>query len=185
MIFIDSEGEPIQEFSALYVCPRTHEIRDVFHSFVKYPPSMSYDGDKYARVHIHGLNIAYLQRHGLDNEEELLSLFHKWLKKYPSAALFAHAPSKEKTFLNVSIQDVCLLPWKERCMLQSHQTALTFKMENIPICDTICNAHTSFRGWKPKRTYSMTPTDVAKCNFSHHCSLYDVFECFLYFFHKQ
>lgn len=182
MIFLDSEGEPIQEFSALYVSEKTGEICDVFHYLVQYPSHFGHDGDRFSRRHVHGLGIDYLHRHGLKDEEELLSLLKQWLKKYPSASLFAHAPSKEINFLNMPIEDVSLLPWKERTVLPSHQTALSFKKMNIPICDTVCNAHVSFHGWRPKRSYCLSPTDIAKCNFSHHCSLYDAFECFLFFF---
>ena len=37
MLFIDSEGEPVQEFSAIYVHNETYEILDVFHRYVVYP----------------------------------------------------------------------------------------------------------------------------------------------------
>lgn len=182
MIFIDCEGDPIQEFSAIYVNEKTHDICDVFHYYVKYPSSMTFDGDKFARFHIHGLNLDYLSSHGLESEDELRVLFIKWLKKWPSSScIYAHAPFKEKTFLNISVQDVSLPSWKERCDLQSHQTALFMKVNHVPILNVVCKAHTSFKGWKAKRPYCMNATDVAKCNFLFHCSLYDCIECFLFY----
>ena len=181
MIFIDSEGEPLQEFSAIYVHEQTHEIIDVFHRYVQYPSATVCDGDKFARLHIHGLNVSYLSIHGLRNEDDLLCEFNAWLKSHPFTSMYANAPSKEKKLLHMSITDVCLKPWKERCLLSSHQTAFSMKMNATPICNVICTAHSSFRGWKPKRVYCMSPTDIAKSNFAHHCSLYDCVECHLFY----
>lgn len=180
MIFIDSEGEPIQEFSAIYVHEETHEIIDVFHRYVQYP-SLSCDKDKFARLHVHGLNMSYLSLHGLKNEDELLCEFRTWLNNHPFTVIYANGSSKEEKFLNMPVVDVHLKSWKERCLLSSHQRACSMKMNATPICDVVCNAHTSFRGWKPKRAYSMSPTDAAKILFYHHCSLYDSVECFLFY----
>ena len=180
MIFIDSEGEPVQEFSAIYVHEQTYKVMDVFHRHVQYP-SPTCDEDKFARFHVHGLDISYLSLYGLSNEEELLCEFKAWLKYHPFTTIYANAPSKEEKFLKMTISDVHLKPWQERSLLSSHQCALFMKMNAIPICDTVCNAHTSFKGWKPKRAYSMSLTDAAKMEFFHHCSLYDSIECLLFY----
>lgn len=179
MIFIDSEGTPIQEFSAISVCDKTYEILDVLHLYVKFPSSC--DTDKFARAHIHGLNIDFLDQYGLENETELLVNVRAWLKRFDSFQIFAHAPHKEMEFFNIFINDVHLKPWKERHLLRSHQIALVYKLKSVPLHRIQCKAHTCFKGWKPKRSSHMTPTDVAKCKFSYHCSLYDCFECMLFF----
>ena len=178
MIFIDSEGDPIQEFSAIAVCDKTYEICDVLHLYVKFPSSC--DSDKFARGHIHGLNIEFLDQYGLENQTDLLANVRAWLRKYDSFRLYAHAPYKEMEFLNAHVNDVQLRPWKERHLLKSHQIALTYKVKSVPLYSIQCKAHTSFKGWKPKKLSHMTLTDVAKCKFSHHCSLYDCFECMLF-----
>ena len=179
MIFIDSEGEPIQEFSAIYVCDNV--IVDVFHQYVKYPVLNDIDEDHFARSHVHGLNIDFLEHHGLDNVDVLYSLFSSWLKKHSITHLFANAPSKEKNFLRMPIMDVYLKPWRERCALSSHRDALFMKKTSIPICNVMCSAHTAFKGWLPKRKADkVNATDIVKSEFGHHCSLYDCVECFLF-----
>ena len=181
-IYVDSEGDPIQEFSALYVNNVTHEIIDLFHCHVKYPFD-SEDFDWKARRCVHGLDLEFLKKHGVNGIDELKLLFFKWLETHPYQAMFAHAPSKEKEFLNLTIGNVCLKPWKDRSSLQSHQLAILLKMNFVPICNTTCIAHASFVSWEPKRRLAWTLTDCAKMKFSHHCSLYDCVECFL--FHLQ
>jgi len=179
MIFIDSEGEPIQEFSAIYV--RDNVIVDVFHQYVKYPFLKTLDEDHFARSHIHGLDIDFLEQYGLDNTDVLYSFFSSWLKKHSVTHLFAHAPSKEKNFLQLPIQDVHLKPWRERHVLSSHRNSFFMKMTSIPICNVSCNAHTAFHGWYPKRKANkLNATDIVKTEFGHHCSLYDCVECFLF-----
>ena len=71
LIYIDCEGTPVQEFSAIYVNKATSEIVDVFHRLVKYP--FPYDYDYFARKHVHGLDINFLSRYGMDSEEALVS----------------------------------------------------------------------------------------------------------------
>ena len=180
MLFIDSEGEPVQEFSAIYVHNETYEILDVFHRYVVYP-SIAYDCDTFARHHVHGLSTSFLSKHGLRDEDELLCEFNKWLLSHPCDIIYANAPSKEEGLLNMSIMDIRLKPWKERCLLPSHRSALSMKLNSIPISDTVCHAHSSFRGWKPKKGDCISPTDSAKIAFSYHCSLYDSIECLLFY----
>ena len=182
IIYVDSEGEPIQEFSALYVDHETFEILDVFHRYVRYPLK-DVDYDIWARKHVHGLNLKFLNANGLKNESDLLFAFQQWLKAHPFEYIFAHAPFKERQFLNLPIQDVCLPPWLERTDCLSHELALSMKRNAVPICNVTCDAHKSFVNWCPKRPYVLTPTDVIKKNFGHHCSLYDCVE--LYFHHSQ
>jgi len=180
MIFIDSEGDPIQEFSALYAYKNV--IVDVFHQYVYYPSMSVYDEDHFARSHVHGLDLDFLNCHGLKSEQELLTLFSSWLEKHPHSIMFAHAPAKERHFLEMTINDVRLLPWKKRRDLPSHRRTLLMKKSIIPICNTICSAHTSYCGWQCKRkSGTMNVTDLAKIDFGYHCSLYDSLECFFFY----
>ena len=182
MLFVDSEGEPIQEFSAIYVHPQTMEIVDVFHHYVIYP--YSNDGDRWARRHVHGLTLSYLSDHGLFDEKELKRKFHHWLSSHPYEAIYGHAPRKEEVFLHVPITDICLQPWKSRRSVLSHRLALSLKKNDIPICGVQCSsAHSSYISWRPKNRHSLTSADCAKFEFGHHCSLYDCAE--MYFENRE
>ena len=119
IVIIDCEGEPVQELSAIYCDTETAVIKDVFHHHVYYPHSR--DFDNYARRHIHGLNFVKLRQKDLLNEKEVLALFSLWLKTHPFDVIYAHAPAKEQTLLNVNIKDACLKPWCERVNMPSHQ----------------------------------------------------------------
>lgn len=178
-IFIDCEGEPVQEFSAIYVNECGDQILDVFHQHVKYPFACDYDF--FSRRHIHGLKLVFLERYGLCNETSLLTLFHKWLENHPNEAIYGHSPGKEEKLLSLPIFDVSLKPWKDRINCHSHQLALSMKLNSVPVCNVSCAAHKRVR-WKVKNVLVTSATDVAKFDFFHHCSLYDCVECYLSFF---
>lgn len=180
ILFLDSEGEPIQEFTALYVDPQTMDIVDVFHEYVKYPYIR--DSDRWARQHVHGLHLNFLSENGLVNEEELKRKFHNWLSSHPYDNIYGHAPRKEEVFLQLPIVDICLQPWKTRRQILSHRLALSLKKSDIPICGVQCSlAHKSYLSWRPKNRHSLTPADCAKFDFGHHCSLYDCTELYFEF----
>ena len=77
LIFVDCEGAPIQEFTALYVDSDSHEIVDVFHRHVSFPSTHGYDTDRWARRHVYGLNRTYLAANGLRDETILLCEFNE------------------------------------------------------------------------------------------------------------
>ena len=104
-IIIDCEGDPVQEFSALYVNFSNGVIADVFHRHVKYP--FPCDRDYFSRRHVHGLDRNFLQIQGLRDEPELVSVFHEWLTTHPYDNIYAHAPHKEAKLLSLSVRDVC------------------------------------------------------------------------------
>ena len=181
-IYVDCEGDPIQEFSAIYVDKVTCEIVDVFHEHVTIYPTKNGDVDWWARRHIHGLNRDFLSIHGLSSEQELLLRFRNWLQVHPYDTMFGHAPYKERKFLSLNIVDVQLPTWQHRASLSCHTLIMSMKRNNVPICGIdCCAAHTSYVGWRAKRPFALTPTDAAKKMFGHHCSLYDCVE--MYFFH--
>lgn len=177
-IFVDSEGDPLQEFSALYVNECTFEIVDVFHHYVKYPFIEDYDA--WSRRHVHGLDINFLEQYGYDCEHDLLSAFNDWLKHHPHDSMFANAPKREEELLGFPVSDVSLPPWKDRVSCLSHRLALSLKQNAISICDVTCDAHGSFLKWRSNHPFQMTPTDFAKQEFGFHCSLYDCVEIYFY-----
>lgn len=178
LIFIDSEGDPLQEFSAIYVNELSGEVVDVFHHHIIYP--FAEDRDIFSRQHVHGLDRDFLSLHGLCDEHELLYRFKEWLKLRPFDAIYAHAPAKEIKLLSLPVRDVCLKAWKERCHCKSHQLALSMKLSHTPVCGVTCYAHKNVC-WKPKLRRACNATDWAKMQFFYHCSLYDCVECFLFY----
>ena len=133
----------------------------------------------FSRRYVHGLRIPFLNRYGLCDEAEVVSVLRDWLAIHPYTSIYANAPAKEQRLLRLStnIHDVCLLPWKARGNCESHQVALAMKLNYVPICGTYCNAHRSVL-WKAKCVHRPSATDVVKMAFPHHCSLYDCIECF-------
>ena len=179
-IYVDSQGTPIQEFSAIYVNEETFEIVDVFHKYVIYPCSV-YDDDKWARKHVHGLDLDFLAVHGLRDREELKTSFFTWLSDHPYNEMYANCPNILSPFLSLSIKDVYLVSWSSRDSDLSHQIALFLKLKCAKICNVCCAAaHRSFRYWRPTQVYDMSSHDKARMKFRHHCSFYNAIENFLY-----
>lgn len=177
-VYVDSEGTPVQELSAIYVNSSTKEIEDVFHAFARFPHE-DYDPDMWARKHVHGLDIDFLSRNGVDNEEELVKDFHQWLSAHPYDNIFGHAPQKEEKLLGICIEDVKLLPWVERSEELSHILAKRLKETHSFICNVRCaSAHASFQA--SKLEHDDCKKDRVKRDFGYHCSLYDCAECFLF-----
>ena len=151
------------------------EIVDVFHAYAK-----THESDYFARAHIHGLNVDYLQENGFSNEETLIQMFKKWLKKKDYVDIVANNPQCEIDRLKIRICDIALPPWAERHETASHQVALCFKELSIPICYNFCpqKAHSSF-----VKHYSHKDklTNEAKRKHGFHCSLYDAYELYLFY----
>ena len=159
---------------------QTYEIVDVFHKYVIYPYSV-YDDDKWARKHVHGLDLDFLAAHGLRDEEELKTTFLTWLSDHPYDAMYGDHPTRESELLSLTIKDVGLVPWSMRDSDRSHQIALSLKRKCVKICNVCCAAaHRSFRHWRPVRVYDMSYRDKALMKFRYHCSFYIALECFLY-----
>ena len=175
-IVIDSEGTPIQEWSAIVVEEKSSLIRDIFHGYVRYP--FVCDEDYFARKYIHGLRVKDLACVGFSDVNVLLTEFRHWLRPYASCPMYAHAPAKESQFLSCVLQDVCLPPWKERVKTVSHSTAKAMKLNQVPICNITCTMHDPVY-YKSHRQYP-NETDLAKAAFGYHCSLYDCYEIFLW-----
>lgn len=182
IVIVDSEGDPIQEFTALYCDETVAIVHDVFHRHVRYP--FVSDCDKFARSHIHGLDLNFLTEHGLCDENQLLTNFMLWLSSHPYSSIYANAPAKEIAFLSLPILDVKLKPWKERVHCTSHKKAVSKKLRREPIFNVSCEAH-NYVKWKVSHKKVLSATDIAKFHFSFHCSLYDCYECMLYLLLRQ
>lgn len=180
VLFVDSEGEPVQELAAICVDIMNHRIKDVYLKWAKIPAAFI-DVDWFSRRHIHGLNRVFLRQHGFENEEALVADFQTWRQQFTINEIFAHAPAKEEILLSCSITDVKLPPWADRYKSHHHRLALSMKTLNLPVKDTICKrfeTHDEYEGWKEIRTKG----DLARQEYSHHCALYDCLSILMFKF---
>ena len=179
-IFIDCEGDPVQELTAIEVSVSNFEILDVFHAHASAPFRTN---DNWSRRNIHGLSIDFINIHGFPSEHELQAAFHVWFSKRNSVLNFANNPAKESKFLNIKLTDVKLPVWVERRNCPAHQIALTFKKHETPIGNAACfsSIHSSYSPTKFNDT--MDERTRAQKEWGFHCSLYDAYEIYWYFSH--
>ena len=180
IVFLDSEGEPTQELSAIAMSVADHHILDIYHGYAQ--PNCP---DDWARYHVHGLDVTFLKSHGFANEAALVENFKKWLRGRDIICMYANNPDKERKILDIqSICDISYPNWVDRLPLLSHQTALQFKRLSIPITGINCfvscpqTAHKAFKFFPTPR---LTPTALAKKDFGYHCALYDTYALYLHF----
>lgn len=180
IVFVDSEGEPTKELSAIAMSVAHRHILDIYHAHAQ-----SNSSDDWAQRHVHGLSPSYLNEHGFPDQSSLVKDFKKWLADKNVLFIWANAPNKERELLNtMNIGDIKFPPWIERTKLMSHQMARHFKDQSAPItsvarfasCPKI--AHNSFQ-CVPLLSHS--PTEYAKREYGYHCSLYDVFALYLHY----
>ena len=173
IIFLDMEGTPIQELSAIHMNALTKQIVDVYHAHAN-----TYKDDSWSRLHIHGLNLFYLERYGFHNEEALIHNFKDWLRPKDVLNIYANDPKKESQLLNMRVTDLGLPPWAKRVYQPYHQMAVSFKQDFIPILDKRCclEVHSMYRRYPMKR---LSATELAKRDHGFHCSLYDAYELYL------
>ena len=153
----------------------TRQIVDVYHAHAHLQGR-----DEWSKLHIHGLNENFLKANGFPNESVLINDFKKWLRGKDILAMYANNPHKEKTVLQLPVLDINLPGWAERSSLISHKTALAFKRNSIPIVDRVCpaEAHSAFKFYP---VFRHSPTELAKKDFGHHCSLYDTYALYLHY----
>lgn len=175
IIFIDSEGSPTQELSAIEMDYETREIVDVFHGY-----AFTTKDDLYARKHVHGLNVDFLKRVGYENSSQLIETFHCWLRNKPFIILYGNNPHSEIKELQLFISDLVLDQWSIRAYKAYHEVAYCYKKHNIPICSRRCceEAHSMYHS-AIVRPFNVS--DAAKERHGHHCSLYDCFELYLFY----
>ena len=169
------EGVPVQEVAAIEVNRETLAITDVFHGYAK-----TDEADSFSRKHIHGLNQDWLELFGQPSEKSLLFLLHHWLDKKSFHKIFANNPQKESQALGVIVYDLKLAPWAERKNHPSHQLAIRYKENSIPICNQSCPkvAHSDFVSAPPSPNPA---SSLAKAEHGYHCALYDVMELYFEF----
>lgn len=175
IIFLDTEGTPIQELAAVEANTQTREIVDVFLGH-----AMTNESDQFARDHIHGLNLSYLEREGFDSENELLLAFKDWLAPKSFSKILSNGVEKEQKALNIKIDNFPLLPWSERGNEPSHQLALKFKKSGMSIMGQQCSSatHSSYISalfCKNQKSYEI------KSKHKYHCALYDAYELYLHY----
>ena len=196
-VYLDTEGEPVQELAAICVKPGDNADDDswtvysTFHDYAAF--SSTTDVDWFSRRNIHGLSFTFLKQYGHPSEKDLCAQFCRWIDSLPSECsykFFANNPTKERHLLPwLSIADLPLPPWKDRVRLSSHQEAVTAKQQSLSICGHQCSesAHSSFRRPQclslshPSSSTALS-TKLAKRSHGYHCALYDSLE--LYLFHK-
>ena len=179
-MFIDCEGEPVQELTAIEVRRSDFAIVDVFHAHANVPNRTD---DLWSRKHVHGLDLDFLNDHGFPSENELCAAFHVWFSKRNSDTNFANNPGKEIKFLNIPIANVELPPWVERANCPAHRTALTFKKLQTPIGNAACFSNIHARYNLPRKYDNDDARWLAKKEWGYHCSLYDAYEAYLHFSH--
>ena len=129
-MFVDCEGDPVQEFSAIAMDNSTYQIISVYHKHV----DCDFKADRWSRKHLHGLNRNYLRAHGFEDVGELVFDFERWFKSFDVVCMYANAPDKERQLLpGRTIHDLLLLPWQERVRKHYHVIANLFKELSIPI----------------------------------------------------
>ena len=173
IIFIDTEGTPIQELSALEMDYDSRELVDAFHGYAQ-----TSESDRFARKHIHGLNPDFLSRKGYSNAYKLITAFKEWLEGKNYAMCWGNAPAKEIQELKMYVADIGLDQWIHRDKKPYHCVAFSFKKHNIPILSKRCcaEAHSSFENVYVRPS---NKTDAAKERWGHHCSFYDCYEMYL------
>ena len=173
IIFIDAEGESIQELSAIQISAMTRQILDVYHAHAA--PDNS---DDWSRHHIHGLNINFLKLTGFPSEDELIKNFRQWLAGKNILTMYGNDPRKERTALNLTIHHMDRPVWTDRVQTSCYQTALAFKKNFVPILNKRCchTAHSYYWCYPIQRN---SQTEFAKSAHGFHCSLYDCFELYL------
>ena len=155
----------------------SYQIVSVYHKHVECNPTV----DRWSRRNVHGLNVRYLQMYGLQNQCELVLDFKNWLNSFHVLQIYANDPHKERILLqNNRINDILLPAWTERVAQPYHCVAARFKELNVPILDKKCDGyvHNSFVG---DHFNKMNKSQVIKLLHGYHCSLYDVYELYLFY----
>lgn len=168
-IFMDSEGIPIQELSALVVSGKN--IVNSYHNYAWCPPNK----DIWSRKNIHGLNPNFLYHNGFPNETILIQDFRKWLSLFNVDKIYVNGFSKhEQIKLDVSIIDIGLPEWSERIKHDYH---------NIPNSCKKLNHSEAHNCYVSSGNISKcnTPSQQAKISHGWHCSLMDVYELYLFY----
>ena len=177
-MFIDSEGDPIQELSAIALSAYDYTILAVYHQFAKCPEG----ADPWSRAHIHGLNPEYLSTHGFPDEAALISNFQDWYQQFSVIQSYGNNPIREMAKLKLTVEDIGLPKWMERYHCPYHQIPQLHKLSRLPIHGLIACDPKSHNCFKVESLeHCRTPTRKVKYLHGYHCSLADVYEVCLYY----
>ena len=149
---------------------------DVYHKFANSGPNFDF-----AHNYVHGLNDGFLKENGFPSQMHLIADFKQWLATKPYRVIYANDPTAEKNvFSPLYIENIGLPGWKTRVNQAYHIVANQFKKLNVPILNTSCHsdAHTDFMYFHPN---IRSEAQIAKALHGHHCSLYDVYELYLFY----
>lgn len=176
IIFLDTEGLPIQELAALEMNIITCEIVDSYHDFAH-----EYTDDSFARKHVHGLNPKHFSKKGFPLEADLLNDFRKWLESKRYTRIFAHAPGTERKAFNneLIITNLDLPMWTVRRYEPYHVMAKSFKDNMVALAGKRCSkkAHSFYE--VPPYGKGSLESYQAKLEHEFHCALYDAYELYL------
>ena len=157
--------------------PKQKSIVAVYHKYAACPPF----ADAWSRLHIHGLNVSYLLKHGLKDEKTLLLDFKRWLQQFQVMIMYANNPTRELTKLELSIVDIGLPIWTERVQHSYHQIPQMYKMSSKPFSHIICNERIHSEYVYKNLNDCTTYAQKVKAAHGFHCSLADVHELYLYY----
>ena len=178
IIFIDSEGSPIQELSAIAMDVVTGHIVDVYHHFAYCPT----ERDWWARRHVHGLNPLYLQHIGFESEPALVQDFRCWLRRFNVLKVIGNDARTEAEKLNLRIYDIGLPEWSVRVLHMYHKIPNVLKTQNISFnCNARCHSDYHSYYLQPTVDFKLPPNQLARVEHGYHCSLADVFELYYYY----
>ena len=150
---------------------------DIYHKYAACSPFAA----AWATLHIHGLNVSYLTKHGFKDEETLICDFKRWFRQFHVMSIYGNNPTRELGKLDLNIIDIGLPPWAERVQHSYHQIPQMYKWSSKPLCRISCNNHIHsdyvYRCYQDCQTY----TQQVKAAHGFHCSLADVHELYLFY----
>ena len=94
-MFIDMEGTPVQELSALMMDITQRRVIAAYHKHAYCSPTI----DRWARYHIHGLDPSILKDIGFTCEDQLISDFKIWYQTFSQIeSIYGNNPAKESNY---------------------------------------------------------------------------------------
>ena len=133
---MDTEGEPNQELAAIEMHIETCEIKDVFRNF-----AYCRESDTRVRLHVHGLNVIYLPKHGYPTKDNFIIAFKHWLQRKPVVKIVTNAAYKEAHVLSLRVYNAGLSPWADRQFESLHILAVKYKQFMLPAKDNYRCSH--------------------------------------------
>ena len=169
----------MQELSAIAMRESDQTVVSVYHRFAYCPPHK----DEWSRRHVHGLDPSILIHIGFVNETYLISDFKRWLSGFHIVKILGNDSEREAATLQLHIDNLYLPCWVDRVRQDYHMHCDQKKFRDEMIFDmAICfgERHHLYRPPSHCNTRNKA-TYIAKLSSRWHCSLYDVYELYLYY----